>query len=103
MGGARALAAAGAAALLALAACDGPREDAGEAADNAANLVDGEDAVDSGPNETLGEKQDEAAESANEARDAKADALEARAEEARSTADAEADRLEEEAEKARGR
>jgi hypothetical protein len=90
------------AALMALAGCDGAREDAGEQADNAANLVDGEDSIDSGPGETLGEKQDEAAESANEAQDAKADALEARAEEARSSADAEADRLEEEAEKARG-
>jgi hypothetical protein len=90
------------AALMAVAGCDGAREDAGEQADNAVNLVEGEDAIESGPHETLGEKQDEAAESANEARDARADTLEAQAEEARSTADAEADRLEEAAQKARG-
>lgn len=92
-----------AACLLGLAACDGPREDAGEVADNAADVVSSEDAIESGPNETLGEVRDEAAESADEAREAQADALEDRAEQAREEADRKADALEDQAERARGR
>lgn len=91
-----------AAALLGLSACDGPREDAGEVADNAAGVVSSEDAVQSGPNETLGEARDDAAESANEAREARADALEDAADESRATADQKADALEKQAEQARG-
>ncbi|HEX8126975.1 MAG TPA: hypothetical protein VF548_15475 [Allosphingosinicella sp.] len=45
------------AAGLALAACDGPREQAGEKADNASGAVDGEDSMKSGPAETMGERQ----------------------------------------------
>ncbi|HEX8384508.1 MAG TPA: hypothetical protein VF592_14180 [Sphingomonas sp.] len=91
------------AALFALAACDGAREDAGEQADNAAGVVSSEDAVASGPNETLGEVRDDAAESANEAREARADAMEDAADESRAAADQKADTLEEQAEQARGR
>lgn len=92
-----------AAGLLALAACDGPREDAGEVADNATRAVTSEDTIRSGPNETLGEARDDAAESANEAREARADAMEDAADESRATADRKADALEKEAERARGR
>lgn len=92
-----------AAAMLVLTACDGAREDAGERADNAAGVVSSEDAVESGPNETLGEARDDAAESADEAREARADALEDAADESRATAAEKAEALEREAEKARGR
>src|SRR5688572_28910107 len=49
-----------------IAACDGPREQAGEKADNASGAVGSEDTLRSGPAETMGERQDEAAESAND-------------------------------------
>lgn len=90
-----------AASVFALGACDGPQEDAGEVADNAAGVVSSEDSLESGPNETLGEVRDEAAESANEAREARADALEDRAEQAREEADARADALDERAQQTR--
>ncbi|PAX07572.1 hypothetical protein [Sphingomonas lenta] len=89
--------------LLGLAACDGPQEDRGEVTDNAAGVVSSEDAIESGPNETLGEARDDAAESANEAREAQADALEDQADQAREEADQRAEALEDQAEKARGR
>lgn len=89
--------------LLALAACDGSREDAGEVADNAAGVVPSEDSLQSGPNETLGETRDEAAQSANDAREAQADALEDEAAQPREEADQKADALEDQAERARGR
>lgn len=92
-----------AACLIGLAACDGPREDAGEVADNAAGVVPSEDSLQSGPNETLGEARDAAAESAADANEARADALEDEAEEARREADQRAETLEEQAERARGR
>jgi phage/plasmid primase-like uncharacterized protein len=91
------------AAALAVAACDGPREQAGEKADNASGAVDGEDSVKSGPAETMGERQDEAADSANEAKEARADALEEQADSERDSAAQRAEALEQEADKARGR
>lgn len=91
------------AALLGLAACDGPREQAGEKIDNATGAVDGEDSIRSGPAETSGEAQDEALESANEAREAQADALEDAADVTRADAEREADRLEDAAERTRRR
>ncbi|HEX8444076.1 MAG TPA: hypothetical protein VF631_10575 [Allosphingosinicella sp.] len=93
------------AALLGLtAACgDGPREDAGEVADNRSGAVDGKDSIDSGPAETLGEKQDDVAEDMNRAKEAKADALEDAAEERREAADQQADALENQAEQTRGK
>ena len=74
------------AALLLTAGCDGPRENAGEVADNASGAVDGEDSIRSGPAETLGEKQDQAADAAKDATEAQADALEDQAEAKRDAA-----------------
>lgn len=91
-----------AAGLIALAACDGPQEDAGEVADNASGAVAGEDSIRSGPAESVGETHDDAAESANEAIEARADALEDAAEQERAEADRRADALEDQAELARG-
>jgi hypothetical protein len=88
---------------LAVAACDGPREQAGEKADNAAGAVDGEDSLKSGPAESMGERQDQAATSANEAREARADALDEQADSERDSAEQKAEALEQEADKARGR
>jgi hypothetical protein len=87
---------------LALAGCDGPREQAGEIADNASGAVDGEDSMKSGPAETMGERQDEAADSANRARDAAADALDEKAESAEDAAKQEAELLRQHADKVRG-
>ena len=88
--------------LLALPACDGAREDAGEKADNQTGAVDSEDSVQSGPAETMGERQDEAVESAAEAREAGAEALEEQAEAQREAADQQAEVLEQQAQNLRG-
>ena len=90
------------AALLALAACDGSREDQGEAADNASGAVDGEDAIESGPAESAGERQDDAADAADDARDAQADALEEQADAARDAADQKAEAPDQQADNVRG-
>ncbi|KHL24973.1 hypothetical protein PK98_14105 [Croceibacterium mercuriale] len=92
-----------AAVLLLVAACDGPQEQAGETADVASGAVESEDSMTSGPAETLGERADEAAESAAEAVDARADALEERADAQRDAADRQAEALEQQAEQVRGR
>ena len=89
------------AALIALAACDGPRENAGENADFAAGVVGSNDTLRQGPAEKLGEAQDIAAKRAEEAREAEARALEAEADEKRAEADKEADALEQQAEAVR--
>jgi hypothetical protein len=81
-----------AAAALALAGCDGPREQAGEKADNAAGPLCIESSLSTTPAETAGERQDEAQDAVNDAREAQADALEDQA-----------DALEEQADRARGR
>lgn len=86
----------------ALAGCDGPREQAGEVADNAAGLVPSEDAIQSGPAETMGERQDEAQDAAEDARESQADALEDQAEAARDAAEEKAEALEQQADRARG-
>ena len=91
----------GLAATLALAACDGPNEQAGEVADNAAGVVPSEDSIQSGPAETMGERQDEAKDAAEDAREAQADALEDRAEAERDAAAEKAEALEQQADKAR--
>ncbi len=88
--------------LATLAACDGPREDAGEQVDNATGAVRGEDNVRSGPAETLGERRDDTADSAEDAREARADALEDAADEQREAADQRADALEDDARATRG-
>jgi hypothetical protein len=89
------------AAVIAIAACDGPRENAGENADFAAGVVGSNDTLRQGPAERLGEAQDIAAKRAEEAREAEARALEAAADEKRALADKEAEALEEQADKVR--
>ena len=88
-------------ALIALAACDGPRENAGENADFAAGVVGSNDTLRQGPAEKLGEAQDMAEQRAEEAREAEAKALEAQADERRQAAEQQADALEDEAERVR--
>ena len=78
------------AALIALAACDGPRENAGENADFAAGVVNSPDTLRQGPAEKLGEAQE-----------AEARSLEAAAEEKRAAADSEAEALEARADEVR--
>ena len=85
------------AALIALAACDGPRENAGENADFAAGEVGSNDTLRQGPAEALGEAQDVAEKRAEQAKEAEAKALEAQADEARKAADQQADALEDQA------
>jgi hypothetical protein len=84
-------------AALALAGCDGPRENAGEQADFAAGAVNSEDTLRSGPAEQLGEIEDRADQARERATDAQADALEAAADEKREAADQAADALENQA------
>lgn len=91
------------AALLAVSACDGPNEQAGEVADNAAGVMPSEDAIQSGPAETMGERKDEAQDAREDAREAQADALEDQAEAARETAEEKAEALEQQADRARGK
>ena len=89
------------AALIALAGCDGPRENAGENADYAAGVVNSPDTLRQGPAEKLGEAQDIAAKRAEEAKEAEARSLEATADEKRAVADKEADALEQQADAVR--
>ena len=82
-----------------LMSCDGPRENAGEKADQLANI--GGSALGSGPNERLGELQDRATRDQKRAVDARADTLEDRADETRTQADQQADALERQAKEIR--
>ena len=88
--------------LIAAAACDGPRENAGENADFAAGVVNSADTLRQGPAERLGEAQDIAVRRAEEARDAQARALEETADQKREAADREADAIDEQAKRLRG-
>lgn len=83
---------------VAVVACDGPRENAGEKVDLEKGAVNSEDTLRKGPAEKLGERQDRAAETRERARDAEADALEAAADERREQADQEADAMDNRAE-----
>ena len=87
--------------LIALVACDGPRENAGENADFAAGVVGSNDTLRQGPAEKLGEAQDMAAKRAEETREAEARALEAEADEKRAAAAEEAEALEQQADRVR--
>lgn len=89
------------AALIALAACDGPRENAGENADFAAGAVGSNDTLRQGPAEKLGEAEDMAVKRAEEAKEAEAKSLEAAAEEKRAAAAEEAEQLEQQADAVR--
>jgi hypothetical protein len=86
---------------LAIAGCDGPRENAGEQADFAAGEVNSEDTLRSGPAEQLGETEDRADQTRKRAADARADELEAAADQKREAADQQADALENEAKQVR--
>ena len=86
---------------LALAGCDGPRENAGEQADFAAGAVNSEDTLRQGPAEKLGEAEDRAEGARKRAADARADELEAEADRQRETADQQADALENQAKQVR--
>ncbi|HEX8214719.1 MAG TPA: hypothetical protein VF582_04515 [Allosphingosinicella sp.] len=88
-------------AALSAAACDGPRENAGEQADAAANRVGSEDTLRSGPAEEMGARQDAAAESQADAMEARAESIEDSAEQAREAARQRAAALRKEAEAAR--
>lgn len=87
--------------LVALAACDGPREDAGENADFVAGAVGSNDTLRQGPAEQLGEAQDKAIRRAEEAIEAEAKSLEAQADEQRKAAEQQADALEAQADRVR--
>ncbi len=87
--------------LLGLAACDGPRENAGENADFAAGAVGSNDTLRQGPAEKLGEAQDTAEKRAEQAKEAEAKSLEAQADEQRKAADQQADALEDQADRVR--
>jgi hypothetical protein len=89
------------AALIALAACDGPRENAGENADFAAGAVGSNDTLRQGPAEKLGEAEDMAVKRAEEAKEAEAKSLEAAADEKRAAAAEEAEQLEQQADAVR--
>ena len=84
-----------------LAACDGPREQAGEVSDKQAGIVDSEDSIESGPAETMGERRDEAIDAANDAKEARADALEEQADAQREEAERRAEELDQAAERVR--
>lgn len=92
-----------AALLLIAAACDGPQEQRGEQIDAASGAVGSEDSMRSGPAETLGERMDDAAKSADQASEAQADALEDQADARREAAEQQAESLEQRAEDLRGR
>ena len=89
------------AALIALTACDGPREKAGENAVSAAGGDNSPDTLRLGPAVRAGEAQDMAAKRAEEAKEAEARALEAAAEEKRAVADQQAEALEQQADEVR--
>jgi uncharacterized membrane protein YqiK len=77
-----------------LAACDGPRDNAGEKADAAVNASG---VIQDGPQERLGEIQDRTAKDQAKATEAQADAAEDRADEIKTSADQQADALESQA------
>ena len=77
-----------------LAACDGPRENAGEKADAAVNASG---VIEAGPQERLGEIQDRTAKDRAKAIEAQADTAEDRADEIKTSADQRADALESQA------
>ena len=91
------------AALGLAAACDGPREQAGEKADAASGAVNSEDSIDKGPAERLGEAQDRVEDNLKDAKEAQADALDDAANAAREQADQQADEMEKRAEQIRGK
>lgn len=80
-------------------ACDGPREQAGERADAAANKGGG--VLHDGPAERLGAIQDRTARDQAKAIEARADAAEDQADAIKAVADERADALEQEAKKLR--
>jgi hypothetical protein len=80
--------------LGALMGCEGPKESAGREQDRAIAANTGEALSGAGPNQRIGEAQDQADRAEAKARDAQADALESEAKRLRTQADIAADRLE---------
>ncbi|MBD8546810.1 hypothetical protein [Sphingomonas sp. CFBP 8760] len=83
-----------AAAVLSLAACDGPKEQTGEAQDRANANAAGVEYEGNGPAERTGEAQDRAEKAARESVDARQDQI-------KTEADTQADKLEEQAKQLR--
>lgn len=83
--------------VLALAACDGPKQKAGGAQDRAAAAASGQPYTGEGPNERIGKAADRADRADRRARDASAEALKEQGNNIRRQADLSADRLEEQA------
>ena len=79
--------------LIALAACDGPKEKAGREQDQAAAVAGGFAYNGDGPAERAGERQDRADHAAAKARNAEVDALEDQAKDVRHDADRSSDAL----------
>lgn len=86
-----------AAGLLALAACDGPKEKVGKQMDKEAAAASGVPYNGDGPNQRLGAAEDRADKAAAKERDARADALKESGDKVRAAADVEAQKLEEQA------
>ena len=89
--------------VVALAACDGPREKTGREQDKVAADTSGVAYTGEGSAERAGETQDRAERSARQARDAQVDALKDQAKDVRRDADRSADALEEQAREIRER
>lgn len=88
---------AAAALTLGLAACDGPKQKAGEAQDKAAANAAGIAYNGNGPAKQAGKAADHIDQAATKARDQQADALKGQGHAIRSQADVDADKLEEQA------
>jgi hypothetical protein len=85
------------AALMALAACKGPAQKAGEEKDTQAAAAAGVAYDGSGPNEAIGRRQDQAADAAHDAAKADARALRRQGDAIRDRASVDAERLEQQA------
>lgn len=91
----------GLALLLLAGGCDGPNEQAGRAEDRAAAIAAGDNSTTEGPNELAGEARDRVEKAERKAKEAAAEALEARGDQLRSSADIEADKLDAQAQAVR--
>jgi hypothetical protein len=88
-------------AVVSVAACNGPAEEAGKKRDEAAAAASGQSYNGEGPNQKLGEAQDRTNKSATDARDAQANELKQQGKAIREEADGRADKLEAEAKQIR--
>ena len=88
--------------ISALAACNGPNQQAGRERDRADAAAAGINVTGEGPNERLGQAQDRVDSADRKEKDAAARALESRGDQLRKQADVEADKLDEQARAVRG-